>query len=108
MNDYINIVIYVISVADSILEIIGFWSCCRVSIDIVGEDGKIKVLIITGPEESSFCTGADIRYKVNIDPIVAERYATFIHALINKIENLENVVIAAVNGYALGGVCELY
>ena len=52
--------------------------------------------------------GVDIRYGVNIDPIVAERYATFIHTLINKIENLENVVIAAVNGYALGGVCELY
>jgi enoyl-CoA hydratase/carnithine racemase len=44
----------------------------------------------------------------DIDPIEAERYATFVHTLINKIENLENVVIAAVNGYALGGVCELY
>src|ERR671939_631259 len=77
------------------------------AIDIVGADDKIKVLIITGTGERSFCAGADIRYVVNIDPIEAERYATFIHTLLNKIENLEKPVIAAVNGYALGGGCEL-
>jgi len=77
------------------------------AIDIVGADDKIKVLIITGTGERSFCAGADIRYVVNIDPIEAERYATFIHTLLNKIENLEKPVIAAINGYALGGGCEL-
>jgi 3-hydroxypropionyl-coenzyme A dehydratase len=77
------------------------------AIDIVGADDKIKVLIITGTGEKSFCAGADIRYVVNIDPIEAEKYATFIHTLLNKIENLEKPVIAAVNGYALGGGCEL-
>ena len=77
------------------------------AIDIVGADDKIKVLVITGTGEKSFCAGADIRYVVNIDPIEAEKYATFIHGLLNKIENLEKPVIAAVNGYALGGGCEL-
>ena len=77
------------------------------AIDIVGADDKIKVVIITGTGERSFCAGADIRYVVNIDPIEAEKYATFIHGLLNKIENLEKPVIAAVNGYALGGGCEL-
>jgi 3-hydroxypropionyl-coenzyme A dehydratase len=77
------------------------------AIDIVGADDKIKVVIITGAGERSFCAGADIRYVVNIDPIEAERYATFIHGLLNKIENLEKPVIAAINGYALGGGCEL-
>ena len=67
----------------------------------------VQVLIITGNGERSFCAGADIRYVVNIDPIEAERYATFVHTLLNKIENLEKPVIAAVNGYALGGGCEL-
>ena len=77
------------------------------AIDNVGTDDKIKVVIITGTGEKSFCAGADIRYVVNIDPIEAERYATFIHTLLNKIENLEKPVIAAVNGYALGGGCEI-
>jgi 3-hydroxypropionyl-coenzyme A dehydratase len=77
------------------------------AIDIVGTDDKIKVVIITGAGERSFCAGADVRYVVNINPIEAEKYATFIHGLLNKIENLEKPVIAAVNGYALGGGCEL-
>jgi 3-hydroxypropionyl-coenzyme A dehydratase len=77
------------------------------AIDIVSIDDDIKVIIITGTGERSFCAGADIRYVVNVDPIEAERYATFIHTLLNKIENLQKPVIAAINGYALGGGCEL-
>jgi 3-hydroxypropionyl-coenzyme A dehydratase len=77
------------------------------AIDIVAADDKLKVLIITGTGERSFCAGANIRYVVNIDSIEAEKYATFIHTLLNKIENLEKPVIAAVNGYALGGGCEI-
>src|SRR5215216_6405424 len=77
------------------------------AIDIVSTDDNIKVVIITGAGKKSFCAGADIRYVANIDPIEAERYATFIHNLLNKIENLEKPVIAAINGYALGGGCQL-
>src|SRR5215213_7111749 len=77
------------------------------AIDIVSIDDGIKVIIITGTGERSFCAGADIKYVVNVDPIEAERYATFIHTLLNKIENLQKPVIAAINGYALGGGCEL-
>src|SRR5919112_4667341 len=77
------------------------------AIDIVGADDKVKVLIITGTGERSFCAGADIKYVVNINPIEAEKYATFVHTLLNKVENLEKPVIAAINGYALGGGCEL-
>jgi 3-hydroxypropionyl-coenzyme A dehydratase len=77
------------------------------AIEIAGADDKIKVIIITGAGERSFCAGGDIRYVANIDPIEAERYATFMHGLLNKIENLEKPVIAAINGYALGGGCQL-
>ena len=77
------------------------------AIDIANADDKIKVVIITGDGERSFCAGGDIRYVANIDPIEAERYATYMHGLLNKIENLEKPVIAAINGYALGGGCQL-
>jgi 3-hydroxypropionyl-coenzyme A dehydratase len=53
-------------------------------IDIVGADDKIKVIIITGTGERSFCAGGDIRYIAKIDPIEAEGYATFMHGLLNK------------------------
>jgi 3-hydroxypropionyl-coenzyme A dehydratase len=76
-------------------------------LDIVSTDDDIKVIIITGTGERSFCAGADIRYVVNVNPLEAERYATFVHTLLNKIENLQKPVIAAINGYALGGGCEL-
>jgi 3-hydroxypropionyl-coenzyme A dehydratase len=77
------------------------------AIEIAGADERIKVIIITGTGERSFCAGGDIRYVAKIDPIEAERYATFMHGLLNKIENLEKPVIAAINGYALGGGCQL-
>jgi 3-hydroxypropionyl-coenzyme A dehydratase len=77
------------------------------AIDIVGVDDGIKVVIITGAGERSFCAGADIAYMVNIDPMKAEKYASSAQAVLNKIEKLEKPVIAAVNGFALGGGCEL-
>src|ERR687886_18343 len=77
------------------------------TIDIVGVDDSIKVVIITGAGERSFCAGADIAYMVNIDPMKAEKYASSAQEVLNKIEKLEKPVIAAINGFALGGGCEL-
>jgi len=77
------------------------------TIDIVGADESIKALIITGSGERSFCAGADIAYMVNINPVEAEKYASSAQSVLNKIEKLEKPVIAAVNGFALGGGCEL-
>ncbi len=77
------------------------------TIDIVGADESIKAVIITGSGERSFCAGADIAYMVNINPVEAEKYASSAQSVLNKIEKLEKPVIAAVNGFALGGGCEL-
>lgn len=77
------------------------------AVDIVGFDDSIKVIIITGSGERSFCAGADIAYMVNIDPMAAEKYASSAQNVLKKIEKLDKPVIAAVNGFALGGGCEL-
>lgn len=77
------------------------------AIDIISVDEGIKVLIITGAGERSFCAGADISYMVNIDAVTAERYASSAQSMLNKIEKMEKPVIAAINGFALGGGCEL-
>ena len=71
------------------------------------EKDSSRVIIITGEGPKSFSAGADIEYMSNIGPTNAEKYALRGHEVLNKIEKLEKPVIAAVNGYALGGGCEL-
>ena len=77
------------------------------TIDSIDNNDDVKVVIITGAGERAFCAGADISYMVNITPIEAEKYATAAQVVLNKIEILSKPVIAAVNGFALGGGCEL-
>ena len=71
------------------------------------EKDSSKVIIITGEGTKAFSAGADIEYMNKIGPAEAEKYALRGHEVLNKIEKLEKPVIAAVNGYALGGGCEL-
>jgi 3-hydroxypropionyl-coenzyme A dehydratase len=71
------------------------------------EKDSSRVIIITGDGPKAFSAGADIEYMSNIGPTEAEKYALRGHEVLNKIEKLEKPVIAAVNGYALGGGCEL-
>nr|WP_294805824.1 enoyl-CoA hydratase-related protein [uncultured Nitrososphaera sp.] len=77
------------------------------TIDILAADEGTKCVIITGAGERAFCAGADIAFMVNIEPMAAEKYASAAQAVLNKIEKLDKPVIAAVNGFALGGGCEL-
>jgi len=71
------------------------------------EKDQSKVIIITGSGHKAFCAGADIEYMSKIGPAEAEKYALRGHEVLNKIESIEKPVIAAINGYALGGGCEL-
>ena len=71
------------------------------------EKDSSKVIIITGSGQKAFSSGADIEYMSKIGPSEAEKYALKGHEVLNKIENIEKPVLAAINGYALGGGCEL-
>jgi 3-hydroxypropionyl-coenzyme A dehydratase len=79
----------------------------EIAFSIAAADNDIKIVIITGSGERSFCAGADVTYVVNINPIEAQNYASRVHSLLNRIEQLDKPVIAAVNGFALGGGCEI-
>ncbi len=66
-----------------------------------------KGIIITGSGEKAFAAGADIREFVGLTPAEASQLSRNGHITFNLIENAHVPVIAAVNGFALGGGCEL-
>jgi enoyl-CoA hydratase len=73
----------------------------------MGRDKNVGVVILTGSGEKSFVAGADIPEFLKLKPDGARDYAMRGQKLLNTIERLGKVVIAAVNGYALGGGCEI-
>ncbi|MEN8192468.1 MAG: enoyl-CoA hydratase-related protein [Bacteroidota bacterium] len=76
-------------------------------IDLINEDNFVSVVIITGSGEKAFVAGADIKELSKLDKNSGIKFSQFGQSVFNKIENLEKPVIAAVNGFALGGGCEL-
>ncbi len=73
----------------------------------IKEDSQIYVLIITGAGEKAFVAGADITCMKDMTVQQAIEFASLGQRVFNSIENLPIPVIAAVNGFALGGGCEL-
>ena len=70
-------------------------------------DDAVKAVIITGTGEKAFSAGADITFLNQASPLEVRELAHMAVSVNNKIETLGKVVIAAVNGYALGGGLEL-
>jgi enoyl-CoA hydratase len=77
------------------------------AVSAIEADPHIKVAIITGAGSKAFVAGADISVMQPLDPMAARRMAVTAQLLLNKIEYGSTVFIAAINGYALGGGCEL-
>jgi len=72
-----------------------------------GADDEVRVVIITGAGDKSFVAGADIAAMKDYTPREAMAFAELGQSVFRSLEQLPKPVIAAVNGYALGGGCEL-
>ncbi len=77
------------------------------TIEEAKEDDHIRALVITGSGEKAFVAGADIAELAETDAISGLRFAEFGQRVMDAIESSPKPVIAAVNGFALGGGCEL-
>jgi enoyl-CoA hydratase len=76
-------------------------------INRVESDKEVRVLVFTGAGPKAFCAGADISELNGLSENQAYEFMRFGQLIFNRIGELQKPVIAAVNGYALGGGCEL-
>ncbi len=75
--------------------------------DEVTSDPAARVLVITGAGDRAFAAGADIREFVDMSPVAALDFSSNAQRVFRKLETMPKPTIAAVNGFALGGGCEL-
>jgi enoyl-CoA hydratase len=71
------------------------------------DDRDVAVVILTGAGEKSFVAGTDIAELNELDAVSGKEFALRGQEVLNLVENLGKPVIGAINGYALGGGCEL-
>ncbi|AAM23820.1 enoyl-CoA hydratase [Caldanaerobacter subterraneus subsp. tengcongensis MB4] len=76
-------------------------------LEVLQNDDGVKVIVITGAGEKAFVAGADISEMKDMSVFEAKKFAELGQKVFRKIELVKKPVIAAVNGYALGGGCEL-
>ena len=83
-----------------------FFSDMELLLSNIRENNEIRILVITG-EGKAFVAGADIAEMVSMNKAEAEKFSSRGQDVFLGLEKLSVPVIAAVNGYALGGGCEL-
>jgi enoyl-CoA hydratase/carnithine racemase len=79
----------------------------RTAFENARDDSAVRGIILTGAGDKAFAAGADVGEILNDTPLDAEEKTRFGQSVTSLIENLGKPVIAAVNGYAVGGGCEL-
>jgi enoyl-CoA hydratase len=77
------------------------------ALDEIAADENIRVLVLTGAGDKSFVAGADINELATYNSLTAKHFGRKGHNILAKLQELPIVVIAAVNGFALGGGTEI-
>lgn len=79
----------------------------KAAVENVRDDAEIDVLVITGSGDKSFVAGADITYMLEMTALEGREFGILGSSIFRLIETLDKPVIAAINGFCLGGGCEL-
>ena len=82
------------------------WQDLKTAFEDARDDAAVRGVIPTGAGDKAFIAGADISELTQLTAVEAEKSSAFGQAVLDLIENLGKPVIAAVNGFALGGGCE--
>ena len=82
------------------------WQDLRAAFEDARDDATVRGIILTGAGDKAFIAGADISEIAHITAVEAEQSSRYGQDVLTLIENLGKPVIAAVNGFALGGGCE--
>src|SRR5207249_11068421 len=79
----------------------------RERLSALAEDADARVVVLTGSGERAFVAGADIKYMSGLNVLEAREWGGLGHACARLLETMPKPTIAAINGFALGGGCEL-
>src|SRR5260221_13054118 len=82
------------------------WEDLRTAFEAARADSEVRGVILTGAGDKAFIAGADINELAQLTAVEGEESSSFGQAVLNLVENLGKPVIAAINGFALGGGCE--
>jgi enoyl-CoA hydratase len=82
------------------------WADLRTAFEDARDDAAVRGVILTGVGDKAFIAGADISELARVTAFEAEQSSRFGQEVLDLIENLGKPVVAAVNGFALGGGCE--